>query len=232
MVELHHGWTANVLQQAQRTNSKDEETVGPTFVTLFGGPYGRSVNLYDYGVVTLIASGWGVIAQVPLLQHLIDQARNSTTQMRHIHLIWQLDSVAASISAQNLLNQALSMDSVDNGYMLSISIFDASSRASVKQFRFGKRAVFLATKATSKLHVFGLDGDSLGVDCAALGVFEQATQVYFRRLLQSSNGRRLEAKVWLVVLRYLAHQSLERQLADEDLGRSLHQRLASATVRS
>jgi hypothetical protein len=68
------------------------------------------------------------------------------------------------------------------------------------------------------LDVLGHDGDTLGVDCAQVSVLEQANEVGLRRLLQSQDGRALEAQVGLKVLGDLAHQALERQLTDEQLG--------------
>lgn len=92
IIEPRHGWTANVLSVARNTGSRDAQAAPHEFITLFGGPYGASTNLSAFGVVVMVASGWGVIAQVPLLQNLINQARSSTSQVRHIHLIWQVDS--------------------------------------------------------------------------------------------------------------------------------------------
>ena len=79
----------------------------------------------------------------------------------------------------------------------------------------------LAADAPRQLDVLGHDGDALGVDGAQVGVLEQAHQVRLRGLLQREHGRRLEAQVGLEVLRDLAHQALERQLADEQLRRLL-----------
>ena len=75
----------------------------------------------------------------------------------------------------------------------------------------------LATDAARQLDVLGHDGDALGVDGAQVGVLEQADQVGLRRLLQGQDGAGLEAQVGLEVLRNLADQALERQLADEQL---------------
>lgn len=66
--------------------------------------------------------------------------------------------------------------------------------------------------------VLGHDGDALGVDGAQVGVLEEPHQVGLARLLQRHDGRALEAQVGLEVLRDLAHQPLERQLADQQLG--------------
>src|ERR1700722_7660280 len=65
------------------------------------------------------------------------------------------------------------------------------------------------------------DGDTLGVDGAQVGVLEEGDEVGLNRLLESADGRRLEAEVRLEVLGNLADETLEGELADEELGRLL-----------
>ena len=79
----------------------------------------------------------------------------------------------------------------------------------------------LATDAAGELDVLGHDGDALGVDGAEVGVLEEANEVGLGRLLEGDDGRRLEAQVSLEVLGDLADEALERQLADQELGRLL-----------
>ena len=67
----------------------------------------------------------------------------------------------------------------------------------------------------------GHDGHPLGVDGAQVGVLEDPDQVGLGGLLQCENGARLKAQVGLEVLSDLPHKALERQLADEQLGRLL-----------
>ena len=74
------------------------------------------------------------------------------------------------------------------------------------------------TDAASELDVLGHDGDSLGVDGAQVGVLEETDQVSLAGLLQSHDGRALEAQIGLEVLGDFAHQTLEGQLADQQLG--------------
>ena len=76
----------------------------------------------------------------------------------------------------------------------------------------------LAADATGELDVFGHDGDALGVDSTEVDVLEEADKIGLSSLLERKNGGGLEAEVGLEVLRYLAHEALERQLADEELG--------------
>ncbi len=75
----------------------------------------------------------------------------------------------------------------------------------------------LATDASSELHVLGHDGNSLGVDGAQVGVLEEANHVSLSGLLESKDGRGLEAEVSLEVVGNLTDKSLEGELADEEL---------------
>ena len=95
---------------------------------------------------------------------------------------------------------------------------------------------------------YALDGDTLGVDGAEVGVLKEGDEVRLDRLLESADGRALEAEVGLEVLGDLtnlwrgalarmhgrlidlrarrdameaAYQALEGELADEKLSRLL-----------
>jgi hypothetical protein len=84
-----------------------------------------------------------------------------------------------------------------------------------------KRLRALTTEAAGELDVLALDGDTLGVDGAEVGVLEERDEVSLNGLLKSADGRGLEAEVRLEVLSDLTNKTLERQLADEELGRLL-----------
>jgi len=45
-----------------------------------------------------------------------------------------------------------------------------------------------ATETTSKLDILGLDGDTLGVDGAQVGIFKEGDEVGLNGLLKSTNG--------------------------------------------
>ena len=76
----------------------------------------------------------------------------------------------------------------------------------------------LSADTAGQLDVLGHDGDTLGVDGAQVGVLEETHQVSLAGLLQSHDGGALEAQVGLEVLGDLADQTLEGQLADQQLG--------------
>jgi len=79
----------------------------------------------------------------------------------------------------------------------------------------------LATDSSCQLNVLWHDGDTLGVDGAQVGVFEEADEVGFRGFLEGRDGGGLEPEVGLEVLGNLTDETLERELSDEELGRLL-----------
>ena len=74
------------------------------------------------------------------------------------------------------------------------------------------------TEAASELDVFGLDGDTLGVDGAEIGVLKERDEVGLNRLLKSADGRGLEAEVGLEILSDFTDETLEGELSDQELG--------------
>jgi len=79
----------------------------------------------------------------------------------------------------------------------------------------------LTTDAAGKLDVLGHDGDTLGVDGSQIGVLEQTNQVGLSSLLESQDSRALETEIGLEVLGNLTDETLEGELADQELGRLL-----------
>jgi hypothetical protein len=75
----------------------------------------------------------------------------------------------------------------------------------------------LTAKTAGQLDVLGLDGDTLGVDGAQVGVLEKGDEVRLDGLLKGANGRGLEAEIALEVLGNLTDQTLEGELADQKL---------------
>jgi hypothetical protein len=65
---------------------------------------------------------------------------------------------------------------------------------------------------------YGLDGDTLGVDGAQVGVLKERDEVSLNGLLESADGGRLEAEVRLEVLGNLTDETLEGELSDQELG--------------
>ena len=69
-----------------------------------------------------------------------------------------------------------------------------------------------------ELDVLWHDGDTLGVDCAQVGVLEKTDQISFACLLKGQHGGALETQISLEVLCDFTYKTLERQFPDEELG--------------
>jgi len=91
-------------------------------------------------------------------------------------------------------------------------------RLSISPKKSEKELCSLATDSSCQLNVLWHDGDTLGVDGAQVGVFEEADEVGFGGFLEGRDGRRLESKVSLEVLGNLTDETLEWELSDEELG--------------
>ena len=72
----------------------------------------------------------------------------------------------------------------------------------------------LATDTPGQLDVLGHDGDTLGMDSAQVGVFEETHEVSLASLLQGHDSGALEAEVGLEVLSDLSNQALEGKLQE------------------
>lgn len=75
----------------------------------------------------------------------------------------------------------------------------------------------LSTNAAGKVDVTGHDGNTLAVNSAQVNILKEGDEVGLSSLLESSNGGALEAEVSLAVLGNLTDETLEGQLADQQL---------------
>ena len=75
----------------------------------------------------------------------------------------------------------------------------------------------LSTDAAGKLNVLRHDGYTLGMDGAQVGVLEETDKVGLRRFLKGEDSRSLKAKVALEVLGNLTNETLEGELADQQV---------------
>ena len=75
----------------------------------------------------------------------------------------------------------------------------------------------LSADTAGKLDVLGHDGDTLGVDGAQVGVFEESYEVGLGSFLEGHDGRGLEAEISLEVLGDFTDKTLEGEFADEEL---------------
>jgi NAD(P)H-flavin reductase len=95
LIQPRQGLTkALLLEGLARTDQEDHQNTNR--IVLFGGPSGRSIPIGDYEVVLLVASGFGIAAQLPYVKELLHGYNARRIHTRRIHLVWQLNTIAES----------------------------------------------------------------------------------------------------------------------------------------
>jgi NAD(P)H-flavin reductase len=85
LIEPREGLTQHLLRR-----SKTREDLCRA---LFSGPHGSSVPVGDYEVVLMVASGYGIAAQLPYLKQLLHEYNSRKARSRRIHLVWELETL-------------------------------------------------------------------------------------------------------------------------------------------
>ena len=80
-----------------------------------------------------------------------------------------------------------------------------------------KQSEPVSSDSLGELEVSGHDGDSLGVNGAEVGVFEERDEVSFGSFLEGQDGRRLESKLLLPFMGDFSDHSLEGEFSDEEI---------------
>ncbi|WQF77098.1 Putative ferric reductase, NAD binding domain, FAD-binding domain, ferredoxin reductase-type [Colletotrichum destructivum] len=92
-------------------------------LALLSGPHGVSVPVWDYEAVLMVATDHGISAQAPYLKKLVYGYNHCRGRTRQIHLIWQVTNLGIVHAAESILNPILNDDTLDDGYILEISIY-------------------------------------------------------------------------------------------------------------
>ena len=104
LIEPKTGFTHKLYQYAREImpeNLKPEEfSQADSRIAWFSGPHGSSTNVGDFGTVLLIATDFGIAAQIPILKELIRGFNKCEVRTRRIHLVWQLRAWGLSSSSQ------------------------------------------------------------------------------------------------------------------------------------
>ncbi|CAD6446246.1 1e075502-e0aa-4aa6-82ba-b5bbd1755d6f [Sclerotinia trifoliorum] len=129
-IEPRRGITRKLLHHAKNGRSVHS-------LVLFSGPHGNSIRMDDCENILMVASDFGIAAQLPYLKQLIHGYNTRKLRTQRIHLVWQVRDIDVTIAVQPLINGALSEDTLDDGWILDISIYCESRDTTVSS---GKRA--------------------------------------------------------------------------------------------
>ena len=75
----------------------------------------------------------------------------------------------------------------------------------------------ISSDSLGELDVSGHDGNSLGVDGAQVGVFEEGDKVSFSGFLEGKHGWALESELLLELVSDFSDESLEGKFSDEEV---------------
>jgi NAD(P)H-flavin reductase len=89
-VEPRRGLTRELLHHAESRHASSP-------LVLFSGPHGRSVAVDKYESVLMIASGFGIAAQLPYLKRLIYGHNAGKVRARRILLVWDIRNIGKSL---------------------------------------------------------------------------------------------------------------------------------------
>lgn len=94
LIQPRKGLTQRLLEfsKATRKASQANGSTSPC-LALFTGPHGTSESVGNYETVLMVASGFGIAAQLPYLKKLIYGYNTCTSQTRRVHLVWQLETI-------------------------------------------------------------------------------------------------------------------------------------------
>lgn len=85
-------------------------------------------------------------------------------------------------------------------YPLTMISLVSKQKVVILPFSRSHRLVALASETAGQLDVLGLDGDTLGVDGAEVGILEEGDEVGLDGLLEGTDSGRLESEIRLEVL--------------------------------
>ncbi|KAF4611366.1 hypothetical protein G7Y89_g15647 [Cudoniella acicularis] len=144
-IQPRRGFTQKLLNYSKRNESlsysENKSNVSSSCLALFTGPHGTRAPVGEYETVLMVAGGFGIAAQLPYLKQLIYGYNTCKTRTRRVHLVWQLETIDILIAMVDPLNDALVNDTLDDGYILSISIYIEYGSADRVPFGERKRAI-------------------------------------------------------------------------------------------
>ncbi|KFY32042.1 hypothetical protein V493_00580 [Pseudogymnoascus sp. VKM F-4281 (FW-2241)] len=161
LIEPRRGLTRELLYHA-----KKGYTINP--LVMFSGPHGASLSMGEYESVLMVASGFGIAAFVPHLKKLIYGYNTRAVRTRRIHLVWQIKNEADGRAVQEVLNSALKEDKLDDGCILSISVYVESKNS--PKTPFGERAsMYPGPAPLPEIFLAELSGNNIKVHAAEVG---------------------------------------------------------------
>lgn len=104
LIEPRGRWT----QKLQSRASTESGQTGGLGWVIFTGPHGTPVPIEDYEYVVMVADGYGIVAQLPLLERLVQGALAREVRSRRIRLVWEFQNIGESYLVRIYLSDHMS----------------------------------------------------------------------------------------------------------------------------
>lgn len=87
LVQPRQGLSKSFLHYAQAIPDSSV-----SFLALFSGPHGTGDDINHFETALVVASGFGIAAVIPFIKKMIYSYNTCTSQIRRVHLVWQVES--------------------------------------------------------------------------------------------------------------------------------------------
>lgn len=87
-VQPRQGFSADLLRYVRPIT---EGSV--SFLALFTGPHGHYEPVSGYESALVVASGFGIATAIPYMRQMIYGYNTCTSQIRRLHLVWQVETM-------------------------------------------------------------------------------------------------------------------------------------------
>jgi predicted ferric reductase len=92
VIEPRGSWTRRLHSRALTVSGQK----GGLHRVFFTGPHGISPPVDGYEYVFMVASGYGIVAHLPLLERLVQGTRAQEVRARRIRLVWEFADIGRS----------------------------------------------------------------------------------------------------------------------------------------
>lgn len=89
LIEPRRGWTRNLKTRAIPASGES----GGLGRVLFTGPHGAIIPVDSYEYILMVASGYGIVAHLPLLERLVQGTLAREVRARRIRLVWECEDI-------------------------------------------------------------------------------------------------------------------------------------------
>ncbi|OBT48426.1 hypothetical protein VE00_01425 [Pseudogymnoascus sp. WSF 3629] len=148
---------------------------------LFTGPHGASIPVGDYEYLFMVASGYGIVAQLPLLERLVHGVLAREARALRIRLVWEFEDTDLYDAVVPILNWVL-YQKLGKNCALTISLYSTQLDLN----KLSQRAMVYDTPIPLE---GAFDAEIALMDARKMGENEAAQRAVEKRAQEIGRGR-------------------------------------------